>query len=266
MKKLKPHQQERAEGFIIETGFSALFLILKLYNLKTERDEEIKKDLTAMRDCDDPPKPSSRVFESLMDQKQTTKGPSHFGSLSEQNIQLESVFTNEDAVGSNSQTVIEGIELTSDYMKQSEKAIFQEASKFFFFYSSKVEILRDDSIQEIYFIKMPYSVYLEETDRDKFNIEVDRKTTLNKVKSLFSAVDYLGSMMKFGYFLNSSNLLFSLLFKHEAAYTLLSFMTACVVNILIILSFATDDTQDQNENMTSASLVQQVDQHRSSLC
>ena len=265
MKKLKPHQMERAEGFIIETGFSALFLILKLYNLKTERDEEIKKDLTMMRDSEDPPKPSSKVFQSLVDHKQTTKGPSHFGSLSEQHLQLEPDFSHEDTLGSSSKTVIEGIELTSDYMKQSEKEIFQEASKFFYFYSSKVEILRDDSIQEIYFIKMPYSVYLEDTDKEKFNIEVDRKTTLNKVKSLFSAVDYLGSMMKFGYFLNSSNFLFSLLFKHEAAYTLLSFLTACIVNILIILSFATENTQDQTENMTSASLVQQVDQQRSSL-
>jgi hypothetical protein len=158
----------------------------------------------------------------------------------------------------------QSIEISSEYMDSTSKQLFVEAGRFFFFYSSKVEIFRDDTIQEIYFIKMPYSIYLEDADKDKFNIEVDRKTTLNKVKSLLGAVGYLGSLMKFGYFLNASTILFSLLFKHEAAYTLISFLTACFVNVLIIISFATSDTKNKSLNMTSASLAGIVEQEESS--
>lgn len=156
------------------------------------------------------------------------------------------------------------IEMHGEYFGSADKAIFAEAARFFYFYSAKVEVTRDDAIQEVHFIKMPYSVYLEDADKDKFNLEVDRKTTLNKVKSLFGSVDYLGSVMKFGYFLNSSNFLFSILFKHEAAYTLISFLTACIANILIIMSFATSDPKDQQQNMEAASLVGRVDQEDSS--
>lgn len=248
-----------------------MFLILKLYNAKTERDEEIKNDLLRLRITETLPKPSTEVLEKITDKKSSSSSGSSRVQPSGPRPSEGSQPVGEDATEDDNFLSVDihhnstqAIELNNEYVSSSDKRLFAEASKFFYFYSSKVEITREDAIQEVYFIKMPYSVYLEDADKDKFNIEVDRKTTLNKVKSLFGAVDYLGSVMKFGYFLNSSNFLFSILFKHEAAYTLISFLTACIVNILIVMSFATGDPKNQDLNMKSASLVSQVNQDDSS--
>ena len=247
-----------------------MFLILKLYNAKTERDEEIKNDLLRLRTTETLPKPSAEVLEKVFDKRSSSSSVSSRVQPSGPRPSEGSHPLGEDPTEDDNflsvdiQPSTQAIELNNEYFSSSDKRLFAEASKFFYFYSSKVEITREDAIQEVYFIKMPYSVYLEDADKDKFNIEVDRKTTLNKVKSLFGAVDYLGSVMKFGYFLNSSNFLFSILFKHEAAYTLISFLTACIVNILIVMSFATGDPKNQDLNMKSASLVSQVNQDDSS--
>ena len=50
MRKLSGVALEKAQGFIIETGFLSMFVILKLYNRKTEKDESIKRDLMNLRD------------------------------------------------------------------------------------------------------------------------------------------------------------------------------------------------------------------------
>jgi hypothetical protein len=199
MAKLKPKEKKKAEGFILETGFMSLFIIHKLYNFKTTKDDEVKNDLLLI-------KPKGKTYKKV-------------GSLKESMIQA---FKNEsDLLENKGAEMIEN----DDFFSIKANAIFEEAINFFSFFSSKVEIYRDKKIQEIYFIKVPYSEYLDEADRDKFNHEVERSTTLNKVKSLFQQVDYFTTIMQFAYYLENINFTVRFFFSFEAVYTMLSFYT-----------------------------------------
>ena len=204
MAKLSDAAREKAEGFIIESGFLALFIILKLYNKKTEKDEDIRKDLMNLRQGRKYSNHLGYVNQSLL----------HHYRKEEQEIITKSQKPDHVDHG--------------DFMSAKTYTIFEAASNFFYFYSSKVEIVRDDKIQEIYFVKMPYTVYLDDADKEKFNLEVDRSTTLIKVKELFNQVDDFTVIMKFAYLLKTVNPVVKVVFNYESFYTLVSFLTvAC---------------------------------------
>lgn len=79
-------------------------------------------------------------------------------------------------------------------------------------------------IQEVHFIKLPFTLYLDESDKTKFNLSVDRSTTLNKVKGLLTQVYYFDATMRFGYWLKNLGFLARGLFNFQKAYVLLSFL------------------------------------------
>jgi hypothetical protein len=235
MESLKSKDLEKAQGFILETGFLTLFIIMKLYNKKTEINEDIKNDLMKIRD-------RMKYYQKL---GYTNK------SLVESYKKDESEILELDKSHSSVNPI--------DFFTKKAASIFEEAINFFFFYSSKIEIFRDEKIQEIYFIKLPYSEYLDDADKDKFNHEVDRSTTLNKVKGLIEEVDYFTVIMKFAYYLKTINFIVRILFNYQGFYTALSFFTAVSINILIMASYSTSDQLDFDSNLYDASLGNTLD-------
>lgn len=179
----------------------SLFIIFKLYNIKTTKEEEVKNDFLLIRPKEKTYKKRGAVTKSIL-----------AGYKKEESEYLDK------------KKKVELIE-TADFITTKATAIFEEAINFFTFFSSKVEIYRDKKIQEIYFIKVPYSEYLDDADKDKFNRDVDRSTTLNKVKSLFQEVDYFTTIMQFAYYLENINFTVRFFFSFEAVYTALSFIT-----------------------------------------
>lgn len=206
MEKLSPKERARAEGFFLETGFMTLFIILKLYNKDSTKNEEVKNDLMLIRSRMKYYQKLGLTNESLLSNYKKTEVDILHEDKSHEHIE------------------------PSDFLTRNAKTIFEEAVNFFYFYSSKIEIYRDNKIQEIYFIKVPYSEYLDDADKEKFNHQVDRSTTLNKVKALFEETDYLTVIMKFAYYLKTINFVIKLLFNYESFYTTVSFLTVgCVL-------------------------------------
>ena len=103
------------------------------------------------------------------------------------------------------------------------KDIFPQAINFFHYYSAKIEIVRGGLIQEVHFIKMPYTLFLDDSDKKKFNLAVDRSTTLTKVRELLKEVDYFDVIMRFAYFLKDLNFITRILFNYQNMYTFLAF-------------------------------------------
>lgn len=205
MAKLSQKDRQLAEGLILETGFMTLFIILKLYKSNLTKNEEIKNDLLKIR---------SRM--------------KYYQRLGLTNESLMSSYKKNEADILHEDKSHEHIE-PSDFITRNANSIFEEAINFFYFYSSKIEIYRDKKIQEIYFIKVPYSEYLDDADKEKFNHQVDRSTTLNKVKALFEETDYLTVIMKFAYYLKTINFLIRILFNYESFYTTVSFLTVSCI-------------------------------------
>jgi hypothetical protein len=201
MKTLSEKERSNAEGLILETGFLSLFLLLKLYDRKTEKNEDIKADLMKIRDRMKSYQKLGFVNESLISSYK--KEESDILHLDKSHDHVEQI----------------------DFISKKANSIFEEAINFFYFYSSRIEIFRDNKIQEIHFIKLPYCEYLDDADKDKFNHEVDRSTTLNKVKGLIEEVDYFTVIMKFAYYLKTINFLIRIIFNYQAFYTALSFTT-----------------------------------------
>lgn len=107
--------------------------------------------------------------------------------------------------------------------KKSTKAIYEEGSYFFYYHTASIEIFRDDQIQEVFFIKYPYTVDLSGFQKDMFNLDVERSTTKAKVNQLISKTTFFIKLMKFNYYLRAKNKLISLLFTHENFYLDMSF-------------------------------------------
>jgi len=220
--------------------------MLKLFSSKTERDEEIKEDLKKLQKRKGEYRRIGLVNQSII---------SNF-KREESDILLKTVKPEHSKSKSEH----------SEFMSTNTKSIFEEAAHFFNHYSSKIEIVRENLIQEIYFIKMPYTVYLDDSDKEKFNLDVDRSTTLNKVKGLFEEVNYFTVIMRFAYILKTRNIIVTLLMNYESFYTLISFLTvksvlmqACSVNILIVISYITEDETNQDYNLNHAFLAERVD-------
>lgn len=235
MKTLKEKERKKAEGFILETGFLTLFIILKLYNRKTEPNEDIKADLMKIREKMKYYQKLGFVNKSLI---------SSFKKDETKILHLDK-----------SHSLVE----PEDFISRKDGSIFEEAINFFYFYSSKIEIFRDNKIQEIYFIKLPYCEYLDDADKDMFNHEVDRSTTLNKVKGLIDEVDYFTVIMKFAYYLKTINFVIRIVFNYQGFYTALSFFTAVAINILVMISYSTKDTLNFHSNLYDASLADDLD-------
>jgi len=49
LKKVKKKNFEKANEFIIETGFLAFFLLMKIYNTKYEKEETIRNDFAHLQ-------------------------------------------------------------------------------------------------------------------------------------------------------------------------------------------------------------------------
>ena len=106
--------------------------------------------------------------------------------------------------------------------------LIQEAFYFFGFYSSIVEIVRDNQIEEIYFIKLPYTTDLTNSEKDSFNRKVDRGSTHQKVTELMGDFQYLATSMQFKYKIRTTFFgIISLFFTHENFYKTLSFIMVC---------------------------------------
>jgi hypothetical protein len=240
LEKLKPKQRERAKGIILETGFLALFLIFKLYNRQTEKNPKIQEDLklltgkTLIYKC--PKYVNSRVLEEYALEWKT-----------EPIAKAETDFDMSTSI--------------PRYIEQ----LFKEGSWFFYFYSSKVEILREKAIEEIYFIRLPYTDYLADSEKDLFNYEVDRSTTLMKIKQLFDKTSYFKLLMQFSFNLKQINPVIKLLFNYDNVYTLVSFCTAVVVNIMIILSFSSTNEKNFDANMFYPKLLDELEVSSSTL-
>ena len=181
---------------ILETGFFALFLILKLYVTNDKSDD-------------------SEVLREIQNLKKQVGNREYFNdsmrTVTDQII--ESFFEKKQVID----------DWTAYQMKMTMERIYKEASYFFMFYSSKVEITRDSHIEEIFFIRYPYVVDLQEYDKDLFNRDVDRSSTKLKVTQLMQNFDHFWISMQFNHFLSSKNWIVSILFTYEWIYINLSF-------------------------------------------
>jgi len=70
---------------------------------------------------------------------------------------------------------------------------------------------------------MPYTLFLDDSDKKKFNLAVDRSTTLTKVRELLKEVHYFEVIMRFAYFLKDLNFITRILFNYQNMYIFLSF-------------------------------------------
>lgn len=214
---------------IIETGFFALFLLQRLFidfndplslqnsflNSKFDDDKEIKK-----------------ILFQIQEQNENTK-----------KFQI------------NKRSIDKIMKEFSDNNNIQYKSLLKEAMYFFIFYSSRIEIFRSNQIEEIYYIKYPYTVDLEESVKDEFNRLVDRSTTHVKVVSLLKEFDMFWTTMKFKYILRTSFFgIISVFLTQEQNYKTLSFILAIFANLLVALAYGTKNPQSYNSRLNDVSL------------
>jgi hypothetical protein len=218
-----------------------LFLIFKLYNRKSEKNSNIQADLKLLTGKSLIYKCPKLVTSKILDEY-------------EENWKTEPI--------AKAETELDMSSSPPAYVEE----LFKEGSWFFYFYSSKVEILREGAIEELYFIRLPYTDYLADSEKDLFNHEVDRSTTLMKIRQLFDRTSYLKLLMQFSFNLKQINPVITLLFNYDQLYTLLSFCTAVVVNIMIILSFTSANEKSFEANMYHPKLLDELEVSTSTLC
>ena len=71
--------------------------------------------------------------------------------------------------------------------------------KAFNFFSSNcenIDIVRDDKIELVFFIKLPYCHWLPDEKKKSFNEEVDRSSTKSKVTALVKESDNIIEIIK----------------------------------------------------------------------
>lgn len=198
MKTLKKVDRNRAEGVILETGFYALFIILRLYKHKGKSFDQ-----------------DNKIFEEILELKKRAGKRKKYTNF-EQKVSLEVMkvyYNDKDQVEEWSRTQI----------KKLKSNLFKESAYFFYFYSSMIEITRDGIIEEIFFIRYPYVNDLQKYDKDRFNRDVERSSTKLKVNQLMEIFEDYWTSMKFNYALRSKNKWISLVFTNEGIYLDCSF-------------------------------------------
>jgi hypothetical protein len=189
----------KSEGAILETGFYCLFIILKLYkNYKKVENQ-------------------SKIVSQILSNRNTVKYQKSY-KLAQEEVKIDEI---KDFYKVKRKIVDNG-EL---YFKRKEFQIrmFKEAVNFFMFNSSMIEILREGFIEEIYFIKFPYTLDLQEYEIDIFHRDVDRSSTKMKVNQLMNQFEHFWISMRFNYLLTSKNKIISFILTNENTYLDLSF-------------------------------------------
>lgn len=154
----------------------------------------------------------------------------------------------------------------SDHELQGlEKKIFREAYSYFDSKIGKVEISRGGSNYSVYFIKPAISEYLTEEDVQQYNIGVDRKTTLHKIRHMLSHVEQMRRIMEYYYSIHNANYFLSFILSHNETYITISFFVVCIINIFVLLSYFTPDPTDFGLNMSNYSFVQKLSQSNTKL-
>lgn len=197
VQQLSPKDQQKTEGVILETGFFALFIILRLYQSKGksfDRDNMIYNEINQLKE--------------KVGKRETYKNI-------KQQVSINQIYAWYSSMDEESDTSL---------MKKVKKLLYQEASYFFYFYSSMIEITRDKMIEEIYFIRYPYVIDLQQYEKDTFNREVKRTSTKLKVGQLVNKFDDHWTSMRFNYSLRSKNKWISLVFTNDEIYLDFSFI------------------------------------------
>jgi len=185
--------KNEGESLIIEIGFFCYFLLVKLYENAESSNE------------------GSQIIEMIRKTKEKVGKKTHFRNynLTEKEIDFLNKERNHDNYEHR---------LTNIGAKSKLAACY-----YYEFYSSKIEIVRQDCIEEVFFIKHPYTMDLEGDEKDTFNHEVNRSTTSVKVRALLDSFDRFNTSMIFQYNLRSKNSFISAFFMHEELYKSMSF-------------------------------------------
>lgn len=62
------------------------------------------------------------------------------------------------------------------------KKLLKSTFNFFFDNCAHIDVVRDEQLEQIYFIKLPYTKFLPKEQKTKFNDEVDRTNLKSKVE------------------------------------------------------------------------------------
>ena len=121
---------------------------------------------------------------------------------------------------------------------------YHEGLKFLLKHSAHIEIVRNDKVEKLHFLKLPFCACLTNNEKGKFNEEVDRSSTNSKISSLLSAAYDIIEKIKYEeklqiYF--NKNLFLALFANYVKLWKDIAFILSVLINIFIICSYSSEN-------------------------
>lgn len=128
--------------------------------------------------------------------------------------------------------------------KENEE-IFKETLKFFAINSAHIEVLRNNKLERVHFFKLPHCHYLPDETKTEFHDSVSRDSVNAKISDLVDESQKIIGICKHEEELAlffSHNKFLAIFANYVILWKDLAFLLTLLLNILIILSFYSGDT------------------------
>lgn len=241
---------------IIETGFNIFFLIKHYLDLdQRDIDVETSSQLNEIKQ-DFIQKNSLLMFFRMFkvfDLQNSVLGKifSLFFSL------IEYFYNSGKYLVSSVQKNILKMNATSTQQQKSEikkrqfKELFREAVQFFVKHSGNIEILRQNQLEKVNFIMMPYCHYLPKETKNEFHEQVNRDSPEAKkqyLKDQANRIIYICKHEEKLALFFQRNKILSLFAGYVTLWKDLAYFITIIINIIILLSYQDHDERSDRLN------------------
>ncbi|KRW98864.1 MIR motif [Pseudocohnilembus persalinus] len=124
---------------------------------------------------------------------------------------------------------------------EEKKKMLKSTLKFFYKNTAHIDIVRDDQLEQIFFIKLPYTLFMPKEKKTEFNNNVSRTNLKSKVEGLVEkSYEYI-EICKHEEYLNSffqKNKFLAIFANYVKLWKDLAFILTLLLNVFILLSYS----------------------------
>ena len=122
---------------------------------------------------------------------------------------------------------------------EKKRKLLIQAFRFFYENSAHIDVVRNEKLEIIYFILLPFTKALPKENKTEFHEEVDRSNTKSKVSDLVEKSDELIEICKHEQWLKKSkNPFLKFFYNYIPTFKEISFIMTLLINMTIMLSYS----------------------------